>query len=326
MGTRILPTLKDIFAQCAIQPLPMSAASFTFNFAVFQVAATIEDDVLVVKTGMKTIIVPLPKLQHVYVSSAANREHEELLLAHRTPKGTLKRSRIYANLGDDSFAALVQTLISQRPETDISHLSLEDAWQKTGSKPLKWTAIPIALLGLWLLVAVLMTPFWVHGLDTGSAQISATALIAGEPINTRNLAVRGHADLGRSVADNGADGRRPPTTWIPLGGAPASLILKVRGELDPELITQTEFTGILRNIWWEGLSWKAHDLFRDAKIPLSDHVLVLEYQANPQDDLTLGVGSLFGFLLLIGGVAWGLRRREVSARPKASIRPDSARL
>ena len=314
----------------------MSAAPFTFNFAVFQVVATIEDDVLVVKTSMKTIIVPLSKLQYVYVSSAANREYEELLLAHRTPKGTLKRSRIYADLGDDSFAALVQTLISLRPETDISHLSLEDAWQKTGSKPLKWTSVPIALLGLWSLVAVLMIPLWVHGLDTGSAQISAAALIAGEPVNTRNLTVRGHVDLGRSVADNGADGRRPPTTWIPLGGAPASLILKVRGELDPELVrhhlragalvTQTELTGVLRDVWWEGLSWKARGLFREAKVPLSDHVLVLEYQANPQDDLVLGVGSLLGFLLLIGGVAWGLRRREISARPKASIRPDSTRL
>lgn len=302
-----------------------TAHTFHFRYTVFSVAATLSDGHLVAKSGIRTVMVPLTRIQHVYVRDERRADHVELLLTHHDDKGRLKRSRLFADKHQDGFTALVDALLALRPEADVRHLTASEAYRLSGSKEMEWIALPVVMLLGWCVLAMLFSPLIRHGLDAGQARVDV-ADIKQAALSSRNVTVTGvlaptSALRGARKSDKKDAGEAPQTWWIPLvpqGWSPGEVvhaILQVRrataADVD-RLVEADSYRGILRNIWWEGLSTRRQQAFHARGVALAPDAVLIEFEASRKADLVLAIIILGGLLGLIVVVAVSLRRRQRS--------------
>ncbi len=297
---------------------PTAENVFRFRYTLFVVDARIEGDRLEATTGIKTISVPLAKLQHLYVHHPRNAQIVELLLSY-VHKGRLKRVRIYSDPGQAAFDGLVKALLIRRPDIDIGHLDVHEAYVRMGSREIEWVVIP-AVMGVGLLiVALLFAPMLIHGLDGGHAEVTVAELVAGKPLDTRHLTILGRADVHRMVRANS----RPDATqesaavWMPLVTAdsapdsPVRVVLETRlvGDNLEALAAARTHRGLLRDVWWEGLDGAQRKRLIAGGVRLAPEVKLFHHGVQPQDDLAISVfviGFMFFILLVVTVV---LRKR-----------------
>ncbi len=314
------------------EPLGDRQRSFEFRYTVFNVSARLDERRLEVRAGVRTSAAPIDRLQHLHVHRDAGRGVDELLLSYALPGGRLRRIRVFADSGQAGFDALVDGLLARRPDIDIRELDRREAWDRTGSRELDRIVLPgmmaVAIIGL----ALMFSPRVLHGLDRGEATIDAAALAAGERPETRNLTVEGRALLdGVLFADQDpgrADG--PTTAWLPIvdpdwrPGEPVGVLLELRNRTRADILAiaeQPRFSGILRDIWWEGLDQRRRAAFDKQGLALTADLALVEYGATPGSDLaiTIGVIGLLGTMMLAVIVA--LRRRAKASAEKAQRIP-----
>lgn len=300
---------------------------FAFRYTVFNVAATLDDTHLHARSGIRTVVVPIARLQHLYVRDERHTDHVELLLTHHDAKGRLKRSRLFADKKEAGFEAMIEALLARRPQADVRHLSASAAYQLSGSKEMEWLALPVVMLLGWVILAMLFSPLIRHGFDDGEATVDAA--VFGEPLTltTRNLTVHGRLVPTSALKGNGqkaaintpAGDGNTDVWWVPLvpaewkPGEAVHVVLKVRRQsmTDLQQLAQGEmFAGILRNIWWEGLSERRHAAFHKRGVALAPNAVLIEHQASRQADLVISLGLLGGLLALIGTVGVVLRRKR----------------
>ena len=101
---------------------------FRFRYSVFTVDARIVKGQLIAKTGMRTAVAPVSRLQHLYVDDSEGSDHTELILSYAHKSGRLKRARIFADKDEAGFAQLVASLLAHRPEIDIRGIAVEEAY------------------------------------------------------------------------------------------------------------------------------------------------------------------------------------------------------
>lgn len=294
----------------------MAQETFRFSYTVFAVQATLDDGQLVVRTGMRTVVAPVDRLQHLHVNAPRGADHVELLLSHLLPSGALKRSRIHADAGQAGFDALIAALLSRRPEIDIRDLSPDEAYRRTGAKPMIGVAIPAIMAGGWLIVALALSPLLIHGLDRGQTRTTVAGL-AG-PLESRNVTVLGRVSLAHAYhAPSETDQRLGATSaWLPLVGpdwtptAPVTAVLEIRGirpEALLEVAEQGEFAGIVRDVGWESLGSQARAGLTAAGVAVPRDAKVVQYRGDSRDDLVV-FGAILAFLgLLVAGVWLKLR-------------------
>lgn len=315
--------------------------AYRFRYAVFNVTAHLDETQLVVRTGVRTAVVPVARLQHLYVVEDPERSERELLLSYATPSGRLRRTRVFADRDEPGFDALLQALLARRPEIDIRHLDLPAAYARIGTRQLEWVVLP-AMMGLGLLVlALLFSPLLRHGCDRGHGTVTVAELEAGLPRDTRNVTVRGQLLVDFAVrAQVGADARlEQSTAWIPLvdaawqPGTPVGAVLEVPGSATADLkalAARGQWDGMVRDLGWEGLSRARRKQVDAAGVPLAPEVRLVQLGARPQDDLAVSaivLGALSILLCLVS--VWLIRRRRTTtvrkARPAlAGRRPDNA--
>jgi hypothetical protein len=280
------------------------------------VDARIENEKLVAKTGIKTIEVPIARLQHLYVHHPRDAQLVELLLSY-VHKGRLKRARIYSDPGQANFDRLVKMLLTRRPEIDISHIDVHQAYVRMGSRELEWVVIP-AVMGVGLLiVTILFAPMLLHGFDRGHAEVTVSQLASGVPLDTHHLTVIGTAQVERLVrADTRQEAhQKRAVVWVPLVSpgsppdTPADVILESRiGPGDLEALGEADrFQGLLRNIWWEGLDGAQRKALIAGGVRLSSDPKLLAHRVTPRDELTISamiVGFLSLILIIVTRVLW----------------------
>ena len=161
-----------------------SGDHFIFRFTVFEVSARVKGGQLVINQGMKTSVVELDAIRHLYYRELKARDLSELTIAsmHR---GKLKRVRIYADFKKRSsqsrgFHALVDYLRALHPHADISALTPELAYREMGSQNIPWIALPAVMALGVLLVALITSPLLIHGLDRGRTSFDLNALYQDE--------------------------------------------------------------------------------------------------------------------------------------------------
>ncbi len=298
--------------------------SFRFRYTVFVVDARVEGDKLVSKTGLKMVVVPLERLQLLYVHAPREREHQELVLCYRGRKDRLKRARIFADRDEPGFTALIDFLLARRPEIDLRGVPAEEAFRRMGAVEASHVVLPL-IMGLgWLMLALFFGPLIIHGLDTAPRLSTTVQALAehGPPVGTRNLRVQGRIapEQGwRSVTK--VDQRLGSiSVWLPLVGpkwAPedeVDVILYGRGLTDEDVAALPglrSFDGVLRTVWWEGLGASARKGLIEGGARLSpQRVLVLDYGARPRDDLKLSLGilGLIGAMVLATTILLWRRR------------------
>lgn len=308
---------------------PDSAAEtqrFAFRYTVFNVAATLDATHLQARSGMRTVVVPIARLQQLYVRDDRRADHVELLLTHHDAKGRLKRARLFADKKEPGFDALIEALLARRPEADVRHLSTSEAYQLSGSKELEWLALPVVMLVGWAILALLFSPLIRHGFDSGQATVEVAAFAEPHALPSRNVTVRGRLLPGSALKGNGKAAINTPggegnadVWWVPLvpadwqPGEAVYAVLKVRRQSPAALKRLAEgdaFDGILRNIWWEGLSERRHTAFHKRGVALASSAVLIEHEASRRSDLVIAGALLGGLLVLIVGVGFTLRRRR----------------
>ncbi len=287
---------------------PEKLQRFRFRYGLLPSEVRLSAEQLAFRSGYRNRDLRIDRLVHLYVDRRS--EVWELLLSERRASGALRRLRAHASPGEPAFEALVEALLKLRPEIDIRHLKRAEAHHLTGSRSLEGPALAgLMALGIFLL-AIFFLPQLRHGLDGERISISLEQLLESAPEHY-NLELEGRLILNQGVRD-----QRSGRMWFPLlgltqqEGALASLILEVPpGSIDPQkLETQRRFGGLLRGIYWEGLSLERRAQLEEQGAQLSEEVQLLEYGAEPRDELILTLGIL-GSLSLLGLMLLYLRRQ-----------------
>lgn len=293
------------------------AQVFRFQYTVFTVAASLDADRLIAKVGIRTIQVPIARLQQLYVRNERRADHVELLLTHLDDAGRPRRSRLFADKHEAGFFALVEALLARRPEADVRHLSTREAYRLSGSKELEWIALPLVMAIGWLVLALLLSPLLRHGFDSGHATIAAAALAESPALDTHNVTVTGRLAPGSAL--RAKVGANEGAWWVPIvppewqPGEAVHAVLKVqkRSATELEALSATgEFRGVLRTIWWEGLSERRRLAFHERGVALAPTAVLVEHGASNRADLVLAIVLLGGLAGVIVVVAVVLRRRR----------------
>ncbi len=300
---------------------------FRFKYTVFTVEARLDESRLEVRAGVRTSVAPVARMQHVFVHRDRSRQTVELVVSYAAARGRLRRLRVFADAHEPAFDALVEALLTRRPELDIRHLERDDAYRRMGSQTRDAVVLPVLMAVAIAIMGAMFAPMVVHGFDRGEARVTVAELAAGERPETRNLTVEGRAVVDQMiVAIPEAD--PPPTTvtgWIPLvepgwAGEPVAVVLEVRGRPVDAVMAlgeQQAFRGVLRDVLWEGLEQRRRLAFEGRGVRLAPEVALIELGASSRDDLVLSMGvlGLLGSMLVGVVVVTRRQRRTVEVRP-----------
>jgi hypothetical protein len=253
---------------------------------------------------------------HLYVNRARDADNVELLLSY-LHKGRLKRVRLYANPGEVNFQRLVEALLTRRPDIDIGHLDVHQAYVRLGSRELEWLVIPGVMGIALLIVSLLFAPILIHGVDGGHAELTVAQLASGDLPDTWHLTIRGQAQVDRVIraVDQTEHAASRAVVWIPLVepgtpiDRPVDVIMESRvgpGDLEA-LAAADRFDGILRDVWWEGLAGGHKRTIVASGVQLSPTVKLFHQGVHPRDELLLAIvviGFLSFILVVVAVVLW----------------------
>ena len=173
-----------------------------------------------------------------------------------------------------------------------------------GSKNWESTAIPALMFASYLIVAILCTPLFIHGFDDGEAKTSIRRIQLQTAPESRNLVVQdAELRLDHAIVENNEMGGDPTMgrTWVPVvppgwaAGQPVKMVVEVRNMHLDLLHGEGPIEGILRNVWWEGLSARNMRRFKEAGVIVDEDVWLLEVGTDHSDDLGLA-GLILGCL------------------------------
>ena len=291
-------------------------ACYRFRYALFQVQAEVRGSQLLIKTSTKTEIVPLDSLRYLYAPIIRAESYRELVLAYEEG-GRLKRARVFSNKGEAPFEQLLESLKELLPHGDLSSLPAHEAYERLGSRELSWVAIPALMIAGIAFVALLASPYLIHGLEGPPVELTLAELERAEPraemSASTHLIVSGRLDLNYMI--QGQERERGYQLIAPLyssassdaarAARPAALV-KLSGlgalKLD-ELSAQRRFQGLERSLLWEGLTVQERKRLTERGLDLSAEPLLLELGVSPTDDLSLYL-SVLSLMSLLTFAVW----------------------
>lgn len=295
------------------------ASVYQFRYALFSVLVEVRGELLLVKTSTKTEVVPRAALRLFYAPLIRGESYRELIIGYEH-HGGMKRARVFSNLGEPQFDRLLADLSAELPTGDLSKLPAADAYEQLGARELSWIAVPLLMLLGVALVAVLASPYLIHGLEGSATTVELSHLERSSEVratlSAHHLVLTGHLDTGYMV--NKGKRARGFELLAPLYSTEGEARLNHRpaviallagsGDLDlTELAERSQFQGIKRSIFWEGLSVQERRRLTERGLDLSAAPFVLEVDVRPSDDLTLYLALLTILLSLTGGVWWSLK-------------------
>ena len=175
------------------------SVKFIFRFTVFEVIAQVFNRQMVIKFGLKTSVIQLDAIRYLYFRDLKDQKMSEITVA-ASHKNTLRRTRIYADMGEESFEDLWHYLKRNNPDADISGLPTTEAYQLMGSRNYPWLAVSGVMSVAVLLVALLGSPLLRHGLDQGKIGLDLEQAYhhtwdQASVETSRNVTFRGWVDL-----------------------------------------------------------------------------------------------------------------------------------
>ena len=140
-------------------------------------------------------------------------------------------------------------------------------------------------------IAIALLPTLGHALDFGSATITVSQLAAGQRPDSSNVTITGgralyeHAYQLTTTQDGSVSQVEQYVPVVPLDwqpGQPVPLLLHIdRGigydnQVDPSVIGTQTFTGIARDILWEGVSGGDRAIFANMGLTVSENALLVD--------------------------------------------------
>ena len=296
----------------------MNAQTYKFRYTILQVEVKIRDGALLTRMGIKEIHIPLDAIEHVYLDNRKERDSNELIISYKGRRGRLRRARLFADHGEEGLYTLYNDLLDARPSAAIVTLNPDEAYLVLGSKPSDWAAIPLVMLAAFAFVALACTPLFIHGLDDGLVEIHIDSLTRVPNLSSRNILVDGgRVAVDHSVQEKPAEGEDPDlvTVWAPLVSpawtAEVSVDVLVQFRLRDldAVLAKKQLDGVVRDVWWEGVTARVRRELKEKGIALTDRVMLIEAQVHGSDDLKLAYLILGVLAVPMLGVALTLRSR-----------------
>ncbi|MBN1410123.1 MAG: hypothetical protein JW969_04710 [Spirochaetales bacterium] len=278
---------------------------FNFKYTLISIKAVIDDtNTLSIKQGLKTWKTEILRLKHLYVITHPDTGYE-MILTHEDDNGKLKKIRLNSNFGQPGFQELIDELLKLRPDIDIRDKSVKEAHKIMGTINFVRLAPVIVYIIVVGFIAVFFLPSLMHGLDSSEQILSVRDLGIPAVLKAHNVTITGaclYIENYMAVTDSKGNIRNyipvVPDTFIPTD--PIYLVLETNGMTEPELqnlAAGDTFKGVIRNIFWEGLSLDQKAFFKsDLKLNLAEGVLLMQYDADVKEDLNIA-------LIILGIVA-----------------------
>lgn len=259
---------------------------------------------------------PFASIVNYYVFE--DKSYRALYITYTDETGKLKKVTMYSHLGEIGLRDLVEELNSKIQTKGLNHLPEKEAFKAmNAANPKKWAPI-VAFLIIFSIITVFFIPALAHYFDYGFADAEVQQLISGEDLGTRNLNLSG-IPLSENLEETTTTTKNGSTTttrkvYIPLvapdweSDQPVEVILQFDELSDSEfdaILESSEFVGVVRNIWYEGLEDDQIQFFVDNyDMQISENVVMFEvtgYEHN--DDLMfwvwVGINIFMAIIFLI---------------------------
>lgn len=257
----------------------------------------------------------LSNVQHYYVFD--DQQYRNLMLTFTDESGKVKKIQLYSGYGEEGFEQLLTALQQRLPGKSLQHLPEKEALaQMKIANPRKVGAI-LAFAIITIVISIIFVPGMIHYFDMGFESATVQELLDGKT-STRNLKLSGTL-LDAGIEETTTTTRKGSTTTtvkvlLPIvteawtEGQPALVVLEfdeMSGTEYSNVLNQSEFTGVVRNVWWEGLDQQQRDYFQtNYGLEVPEQALLFEVTGEQRNDavmfyIWLGIVAFMGILFLL---------------------------
>ena len=246
----------------------------TFTFQYYTTTNSLSADDFLIKAQMGPLVkreFAPANLQYFYHFKTG--QYETLYATYTAENGKTKKIQVYAGLGQQQFADMMAYMQEKYPKNSLNHLPEAEALKMMSiANPNKWVP-PFVFILLCVCMTLFFYPMLRHYFDKGYVKTTVENYIANPDIGTRNLTITGYLlDVGVKETITSSKHGSHSSTFIPMvdstwkEGDPIKVMLEFpslsSGGFDA-VINQTEFTGTIRNVWWEGMDGDNIDFLKE---------------------------------------------------------------
>lgn len=282
--------------------------------------AILGEEDLVLEGRRMTHEIGVDELRHIYMSDAPGRQ-TDLWFRHDTEEGHLSGVSFSVNRNDKGTAALLEALGERRPDLEIVQKTPREIRRLVYGPNIKALLPHVAGLLFTIIVAVAFMPMIVHGFDSGHRTVHVNDFASPDfESRPRNLTV-----IGRPLLEMAMVHRREQQgvvmrqIFVPIvsddweQGEPVAVFARVDG-LDEDAYAAfaetREITGLLRNIWWEGMRASQREFFTDEiGLEVAESTYLIQTDPKPKRDMILAISFvvLVAFISFVVGQSLYLR-------------------
>lgn len=248
-----------------------------FSFQYFTVKNTVafDDFTVKIKLGpLRKYEFPFPNIVNYYLFD--NNQYRSFFITYTDNSGKTKKVQIFSTPAEIEFNQMVAEFQAKIPAKSLNHLSEKEAFAAMKmANPKKWAPL-VAMLIVLLITSGFVYPGLRHYFDFGFANATVQLVGEGKDLGSRNVHILGNT-LDQTLEETTTTTNHGSTTttksiFIPLvgddykEGDPIKVMLKFDDLSDvayQNALASTDFTGVIRNIAWEGMSRKQIDFFKD---------------------------------------------------------------
>ena len=296
----------------------MNEHIFQFAYTILRIEARLDPEYLTARIGLRQIYVRVTGIEYLFLDRRKARDNVELVIAYRDKRNRMRRARLFADHGQSGLTDLYDAILARRPDVSLSHMTPTEAYGVMGSRSSEAVAIPVLMFASYLLVAALCTPLFIHGRDHGLHKSPIEQVDLKIEPKSRNLEMSGGTlRFDYAIAESTGERSHEPLSivWVPLV-APnwtpdkeISVMVKLRFRDMETLKKATRISGVLRNVWWEGVSARTVRLLGEKGARATTRTWLLEAGSHGRDDQKTAYLILGLLAVPLLGATWVLRRR-----------------
>ncbi|HNJ04910.1 MAG TPA: hypothetical protein PLW55_08465 [Leptospiraceae bacterium] len=274
---------------------------FSFQYTAITCDADLDSTRLRVKQGLRTFEISIHEIAHIYFHLMPPGDFNELIVSRKNAAGKVKNFRFYSNANDPGLLSLTEELVKLKPGADLRGMDRKEAFAHMKAVDTARYALFAVPIIVSLVVACMLSPMLIHGLDKGSSNLSAEDLVAGKMPESRNVNLKGIALSDGMKETTTRKGTKTVRMFFPVvttdwkEGDPVHILVETGDLTDDQLnavLASPEFKGVLRNVFWEGPSSKQLKFFQENyNTRFAEKVYLVEL-GQPSD--------LFMFLIVMG--------------------------
>ncbi len=289
---------------------------FTFNYFAAKNSVAFDDFTVKIKIGpFRKMEFPFGNLQNFYVFN--NKDYRSIYFVYTANNGKNKRIQVFATPAEMGFDQLVAELQAKIPQKSLNHLSEKEAFAAMhATNPKKWAPIAVFFI-MFAILSAIFYPQLRHYFDFGFANATVEDVGNGKDVGSRNICVTGtpldQTEIETTTSTNHGVTTTSKSSYIPLVGAnykdgdPVKVMLKFNELSDDQYqaaLADSAFTGVIRNIAWEGLGNSQIDFFKtNFKMNFPSTPVLIEITNEKHNDvyaiwIVAGVSLFLGIIVL----------------------------